>query len=1364
MFKKIFVLFAAIIMLCGTAFGAENEADVDAAAAPYYIANATDLANISNDLAGTYYLQNDIDLSSYGDWTPIGTGTGNGQQFTGIFDGQGHTIKGVTMSGSGYTYSGLFGVASGLIKNVNVEINIVDAKTGGGLVGMLNGGTVTTSSASGSIAGENDIGGLVGYSYNASIKNSYSTADATSTSTNEADGCGGLVGDLFGENNNRSSISCSYAAGKVTKTGTSGIGGIVGYSHTRYSGYAAIVASYYNISTTKQGDEARGFGVTSTEMKKRATFANWDFDNIWGISSSINSGYPYLKLSGDYNTFNLSGGGTQGNPYIIKTEAELAAVARGEITNNFAAYYKLDNDITLSSDYWTPIGGNGMDSFAGVFDGGGHTIYGLEIAFPGYSYEGLFGEVTGEVKNVNVVSKINDAHTAGGLVGLLNGGKINCCSASGDIDGKYDIGGLVGYSYNASIKNTYSVANVTCTSTNEGDGCGGLVGDLFGENNNRSSISCSYAAGKVTKTGTSGLGGIVGYSHTRYSGYVTIVASYYNISTTKQADETRGFGVTGTVMRQQATFADWDFDNIWEINSSVNGGYPYLKLSGDYNTFELEGSGTSRDPYVIYTEAELAAVARGEITNNFTAYYQLGSDITLSSDYWTPIGGNGMDSFAGVFDGGGHTIYGLEIAFPGYSYEGLFGEVTGEVKNVNVVSKINDAHTAGGLVGYLNGGKVNCCSASGDIDGKNDIGGLVGYSYNASIKNSYSTADATSTSTNEGDGCGGLVGDLFGENNNRSSISCSYAAGKVTKTGTSGLGGIVGYSHTRYSGYVAINASYYDRDVSSMSDNTRGFGLETSLMKQQRTYANWDFENIWSISPSVNNGYPYLSLSGDYNTFELEGSGTSRDPYVIYTEAELAAVARGEITNNFTAYYQLGSDITLTSDYWTPVGGNGMDAFSGEFNGNGHTIHGLKILAKGYQDEGLFGEVKGKIYNLRVEGVIENANTAGLAAGYLNGGTVETSCSDGYIIGQNDIGGLIGYSYNSVINNCYSTADITNPSSSEGDGCGGLVGELFGDNNNDSSIIYSYASGEVIKSGEKGIGGLVGYARVRYSGTTTVTSCYFDNYNDSSTDKGTFKSTEEMKQRATYGDWDFDAIWSIASDKNSGYPYLRALVPTDTVAVTGISLNKSSTTLEVGGTETLIATLTPANASEKTVSWSSSDQAVASVSAGVVTGKNPGTALITARTVDGGYTASCTVVVSGGAVDPSTPAPVPTATPNSDPQPQDYFYRIDNLSIVSENGSSLALIPDNQSFIVDVEFTKLKKRDVKDYIFAAVYDTNGVLLNIDYAKANFSETGEYSIGFNVPAQSVRVGEVRAFVWNTFDSAVPLAEPKSINFN
>lgn len=85
-------------------------------------------------------------------------------------------------------------------------------------------------------------------------------------------------------------------------------------------------------------------------------------------------------------------------------------------------------------------------------------------------------------------------------------------------------------------------------------------------------------------------------------------------------------------------------------------------------------------------------------------------------------------------------------------------------------------------------------------------------------------------------------------------------------------------------------------------------------------------------------------------------------------------------------------------------------------------------------------------------------------------------------------------------------------------------------------------------------------------------------------------------------------------------------------AVTGLTLNKRSSAVFIGGTDKLIATITPSNATNQTVTWSSDSSAAIVSASGLVTGESVGTANITATTADGGYTAQCSVSIA----DPAT--------------------------------------------------------------------------------------------------------------------------------
>ncbi len=90
------------------------------------------------------------------------------------------------------------------------------------------------------------------------------------------------------------------------------------------------------------------------------------------------------------------------------------------------------------------------------------------------------------------------------------------------------------------------------------------------------------------------------------------------------------------------------------------------------------------------------------------------------------------------------------------------------------------------------------------------------------------------------------------------------------------------------------------------------------------------------------------------------------------------------------------------------------------------------------------------------------------------------------------------------------------------------------------------------------------------------------------------------------------------------------------VAVTGVSINPTSANLQIGGSTDLTATVLPANATDKSVSWSSSNTSVATINNGHVTAIAAGTATITVTTTDGGKTATCTVTVTAGPPVPHT--------------------------------------------------------------------------------------------------------------------------------
>ena len=119
--------------------------------------------------------------------------------------------------------------------------------------------------------------------------------------------------------------------------------------------------------------------------------------------------------------------------------------------------------------------------------------------------------------------------------------------------------------------------------------------------------------------------------------------------------------------------------------------------------------------------------------------------------------------------------------------------------------------------------------------------------------------------------------------------------------------------------------------------------------------------------------------------------------------------------------------------------------------------------------------------------------------------------------------------------------------------------------------------------------------------------------------------------------WSWNGNMNTSEGTQPGDVFVAATIPSGgggdepeipVIHVTSISLNKSSLRLQAGANAILAASISPVNADNKQVTWSSSDTGIATVEDGVVTGAKPDVVKITARSVDGGYTAVCEVTVT----------------------------------------------------------------------------------------------------------------------------------------
>lgn len=188
------------------------------ASAQTQITDAAGLAAVANDLAGDYVLAADITLS--GEWTPIGSPAA---PFTGTFDGAGHSIKGLTITGDN-SGVGLFGNLEGLVKNVRIVAANVRGNEHVGIVAgrLLNDGVIDGVFTSGIISGRDHEGAIVGHIETAgTVSNCLSTAYVDGR---EYQG-GGIAGWSKGIN----ALNNNIFLGTVRVGAWGGCGGIVGF-------------------------------------------------------------------------------------------------------------------------------------------------------------------------------------------------------------------------------------------------------------------------------------------------------------------------------------------------------------------------------------------------------------------------------------------------------------------------------------------------------------------------------------------------------------------------------------------------------------------------------------------------------------------------------------------------------------------------------------------------------------------------------------------------------------------------------------------------------------------------------------------------------------------------------------------------------------------------------------------------------------------------------------------------------------------------------------------------------------------------------------------------------------------------------
>ena len=255
------------------------------------------------------------------------------------------------------------------------------------------------------------------------------------------------------------------------------------------------------------------------------------------------------------------------------------------------------------------------------------------------------------------------------------------------------------------------------------------------------------------------------------------------------------------------------------------------------------GSGTAQDPYQVDTCSQLS-----DIRNDRDASYILSSNVNCSGyGAFAPI-----QNFEGELDGNGRIVSGLYIDRPSGTQVGLFADLVndGSIHHIGIEdADVTGNKFVGALIGELRDGTVyqsyvnssivvgapgdevgafigllrgpeplvrNAYAVNSEARAASDVGGLIGQMGDGKVLNSYSRSEANITSGQNTDGV--YLGKLSG--------------GQTTNT-------------------------YWGKTISPYRSSA-GTGANTVEMKQEATYSGWDFQDVWKICPSANNGFPFL--------------------------------------------------------------------------------------------------------------------------------------------------------------------------------------------------------------------------------------------------------------------------------------------------------------------------------------------------------------------------------------------------------------------------------------------------------------------------------------------------------------------------
>lgn len=436
--------------------------------------------------------------------------------------------------------------------------------------------------------------------------------------------------------------------------------------------------------------------------------------------------------------------------------------------------------------------------------------------------------------------------------------------------------------------------------------------------------------------------------------------------------------------------------------------------------------------YLISEPGELAWFARLinggiDVNDHTNAKAKLTEDLDFSAytGYnWTPIGTED-NPFSGIFDGNSHTISGLKSS--GADHAGLFGYADGASISKLIVNgcDFSGNKSAAVMCGFVgtNGVTFNFCGSYENKLTGTDTAGFAGISAGEVTLDRCYTADR----------------DKFSDGNNR--VSVSYA--------------IIGNAADD----AMTEAQFKSGELTYALNN----GLDKAVWFQTintQAYPQFSGDTVYKTSPCV-------SYTND--------SAKTNKPHVIGDDDKCKVCGeRGIPKKNSNGQYELSSklhmlwfaknfssgedsavlmdNIDMKDAEWTPIG-TADKPFSGNFDGNGHTISGLNYSG---EYAGLFGYINnGTISNIKLaDSSFANGTASGGICAVNNGGTIENCAVDNVAVRGGTAGGICGQN-SGTITDCFFSGNVSSDGKS-----GGICGSNSGTIKSTVSLYAGTAVGE----------------------------------------------------------------------------------------------------------------------------------------------------------------------------------------------------------------------------------------------------------------------------------------------------------------